>query len=74
MFLQEEGYTMPPKFKFTREEIVQAALEFTRTAGIDALTARCWPSSGSRNSSFWMSPPWGWMCWPTVRFGTASGL
>lgn len=31
---------MPPKFKFTREEIVQAALEFTRTEGVDALTAR----------------------------------
>lgn len=35
---------MPPKFKFTREEIVQAALEFTRTEGVDALTARCWPA------------------------------
>lgn len=31
---------MPPKFKFTREEIVQAALELTRTEGADALTAR----------------------------------
>lgn len=31
---------MPPKFKFTREEIVQAALELTRTEGADGLTAR----------------------------------
>lgn len=31
---------MPPKFKFTREEIVAAALELTRERGIDALTAR----------------------------------
>lgn len=33
---------MPPKFN--REEIVQAALEFTRTEGVDALTARCCPT------------------------------
>ena len=31
---------MPPKCKFTKEEIVKAALDLTREAGIDALTAR----------------------------------
>ncbi len=31
---------MPPKFKFTREEIIESALGITRTGGIDALTAR----------------------------------
>lgn len=31
---------MPPKCKFTREEIIKAALEMTREAGIDAVTAR----------------------------------
>ena len=31
---------MPPKFKFTREQIVAAALEVTRKNGITGLTAR----------------------------------
>lgn len=31
---------MPPKAKFTREEIVTAALEITRAGGISAVTAR----------------------------------
>ncbi|MDE7440125.1 MAG: TetR/AcrR family transcriptional regulator [Clostridia bacterium] len=31
---------MPPKAKFTKEELVAAALEIVRTSGIDALTAR----------------------------------
>ena len=31
---------MPPKFKFTREEITSAALDLTRKAGPDGLTAR----------------------------------
>lgn len=31
---------MPPKAKFTREEIVSAALEVARSKGIDAVTAR----------------------------------
>lgn len=31
---------MPPKFKFTREEVVSAALEVTRKNGIAGLTAR----------------------------------
>ena len=31
---------MPPKFKFTRDEIVRAALDLTRRAGPDGLTAR----------------------------------
>lgn len=31
---------MPPKAKFTREEIIAAALKITRERGIDALTAR----------------------------------
>ncbi len=31
---------MPPKCKFTREEIINAALNLTREEGIDALTAR----------------------------------
>ena len=31
---------MPPKYKFTREQIRDTALELVRTAGIDALTAR----------------------------------
>ena len=29
---------MPPKFKFTREEIIQAALDLTRESGIAAVT------------------------------------
>lgn len=31
---------MPPKFKFTREEIIQAALDLTREGGISSVTAR----------------------------------
>lgn len=31
---------MPPKAKFTREEIIAAALELTRKEGIEAVTAR----------------------------------
>lgn len=31
---------MPPKFKFTKEEITQAALEIARVHGIHAVTAR----------------------------------
>ncbi len=31
---------MPPKFKFTREEIINKALDIVRAEGIDALTAR----------------------------------
>ena len=31
---------MPPKCKFTRQEVVQAALDMTRESGIDAVTAR----------------------------------
>lgn len=31
---------MPPKAKFSREEIIEAALEIVREEGIDALTAR----------------------------------
>lgn len=31
---------MPPKFKFTREEIISAALAITRAEGIDAVSAR----------------------------------
>lgn len=31
---------MPPKAKFTREEIIDAALEITREKGIEAVTAR----------------------------------
>ena len=31
---------MPPKAKFTREEVVQTALEMVREKGMDALTAR----------------------------------
>lgn len=31
---------MPPKAKFTREEIIAAALEITRRSGIEAVTAR----------------------------------
>lgn len=31
---------MPPKFKFTREQIIQAALDITRQDGFSAVTAR----------------------------------
>ncbi len=31
---------MPPKFKFTKEDIISAALDITRKNGISALTAR----------------------------------
>lgn len=31
---------MPPKFKFSRDEMIEAALELTRESGISALTAR----------------------------------
>lgn len=41
MFLNKErGNGMPPKFKFTREEITKAALDITRENGISGLTAR----------------------------------
>ena len=33
---------MPPKFKFTRDEITNAALNVTRKNGISGLTARAW--------------------------------
>lgn len=35
-----EDYFMPPKAKFTREEIVSAGLEIVKADGIEALTAR----------------------------------
>lgn len=31
---------MPPKFKFTREQIITAALDVTRRNGMEGLTAR----------------------------------
>lgn len=31
---------MPPKYKFTKQEIIQAALDITRTEGIHSVTAR----------------------------------
>ena len=31
---------MPPKYKFTREEMIDAAVRVTRIKGIDAVTAR----------------------------------
>ncbi len=31
---------MPPKFKFTREEIINSAVDIVRESGIDSLTAR----------------------------------
>ena len=31
---------MPPKFKFTKAEMIKAALELVREGGMDALTAR----------------------------------
>lgn len=34
------GSTMPPKAKFTKEEIVEAALNIVREDGISNLTAR----------------------------------
>ena len=40
MLPNKEGKKMPPKFKFTREEIIQAALDLTRESGIAAVTAR----------------------------------
>lgn len=40
MLPSKEGKKMPPKFKFTREEIIQAALDLTRESGIAAVTAR----------------------------------
>lgn len=36
----QKGTIMPPRFKFTKEEIVQAALDITRESGLSALTAR----------------------------------
>lgn len=33
---------MPPKFKFTREEIIQAALDLTRESGIAAVPRGDW--------------------------------
>lgn len=40
MLPNKEEKKMPPKFKFTREEIIQAALDLTRESGIAAVTAR----------------------------------
>ena len=31
---------MPPKFKFSKEQIIQAALELTREGGISSVTAK----------------------------------
>ena len=39
MLPNKEGKKMPHKFKFTREEIIQAALDLTRESGIAAVTA-----------------------------------
>lgn len=42
---------MPPKCKFTRQEVVQAALDMTRESGINSVTARAlgdWLGSSSR--------------------------
>lgn len=39
MLLKGEN-NMPPKFKFTKEEIISAALDITRQKGISAVTAR----------------------------------
>ena len=35
-----EDFPMPPNFKFTREEIVRAALDLAREGGLPAVTAR----------------------------------
>ena len=35
-----KGRIMPPKAKYTREEIVQKAFEMTREKGIEAVVAR----------------------------------
>lgn len=40
MLPNKEEKKTPPKFKFTREEIIQAALDLTRESGIAAVTAR----------------------------------
>ena len=37
---QKEGDNLPPKTKYTREEIVLAALALTRERGFSAVTAR----------------------------------
>ena len=34
---------MPPKAKFTKEQIIEAALNIVKTHGFDALTARAAP-------------------------------
>ena len=36
----KERYRMPPKPKYTREEIVNAAFEMTREGGIQSVVAR----------------------------------
>ena len=36
----ERSDTMPPKMKFTHEEVIAAALEIVREGGMPALTAR----------------------------------
>ena len=41
---------MPPKCRFTREEIIQAALDLTAEKGVGALTAR---SLAQRLGSIW---------------------
>jgi AcrR family transcriptional regulator len=40
VFLIKEGSEMPPKCRFTREEVVAAALGIVRTDGVDGVTAR----------------------------------
>jgi AcrR family transcriptional regulator len=37
---ERKEYTMPPKQRFTREEIISAALQIARTEGLEAITAR----------------------------------
>ena len=45
---------MPPRFKFTKEEIVQAALDITRESGLSALTARALAAEVVSQKAFYL--------------------
>lgn len=69
---------------FTREKQMQKVRQIAEELGLEDILKRkagklsggwqrrlsiAMPLSGSRKSCFWMSLPWGWMCWPAAIFG-----
>ena len=46
---------MPPKIRFTREELATAAFDLVREEGTDALTARALAKHARRSQRTWES-------------------